>query len=340
MMDNSLTSKRVGWIDALRAFAIILVIIGHAYNVPRLLKSTIYGFHMPLFFFLTGYLFHWEKYEDLTVFIRVKFKQYMIPYFALGLVNLILNAIRESLSMSGKKLLVSTIKHFFWLIYSYSTSNRMPNCTPLWFLPCLFLSSIFLYIFFNRLKKWPKKYVYFCGIVFFIGGLHVMDTRPDVLPWHIDVAVLGAFLMLIGYLWREKRVIEKVPLSGSFALLVIGVGTIYVNKGAGLANSNLHDPFLFFIGAISLCLACFTLFQRFYRVPLQIVEYVGRNTAIIMGFNYATKSFAKYVWENFSIFDGIEINWYLHSIFVFLLCLLIMATWSLMKKLFPKIAIF
>lgn len=339
-MDNSPIFKRVWWIDALRAFAIILVIIGHSINVPTLLKTIIYGFHMPLFFFLSGYLFHWKQYKDLTDFIKAKFKQYMIPYFALGLVNLVLNAGRESLSISGKQLLVSTIKHFLWLIYSYSTSQTMPNCTPLWFLPCLFLSAIFLYIFFKCLDIWPKRYVNLCGIVFIIGGIHVMDTRPDVLPWHFDVAVLGAFLMLIGYLWREKRIIERIPLSGFFVLLVIGVGTIYVNNGAALASSNLRDPILFFVGAISTCMACFALFQQFYRVRLKFVEYVGRNTIIIMGFNYAVNTFVKFIWKNIPALEGISLTWYIQCAFTFLLCLLIMAIWDLLKKLFPKIAIF
>lgn len=341
-MDNCLTSKRVGWIDALRAFAIILVIIGHANKVPGLLKNIIYSFHVPLFFFLAGYLFHWEKYEDLSSFVQAKFKQYMIPYFALGLVNLILNAIRESLSMSGKELLISTIKHFLWLIYSYSTAQKMPNCTPLWFLPCLFLSTIFLYCFFQCLRKMPDKHIYIhiCAISIVIAGIYIMKTRKDVLPWHIDVAILGSFLMLVGYLWREKRVIEKVPFAGSFTLLVIGVGTSYMNNGAALASSSIHDPVLFFIGTTSTCMACFVLFQRFYRIRLQFVEYVGRNTAIIMGFNYVAKTFANYIWENASIVDGLKLSWYVQCVIVFLLCLMAMVVWSALKKLFPKIAVF
>ena len=47
--------QRLDYIDAAKAIAIILVIIGHCYwvgAVPRL-RNIIYSFHMPLFFFVS-----------------------------------------------------------------------------------------------------------------------------------------------------------------------------------------------------------------------------------------------------------------------------------------------
>ncbi|WP_368384475.1 acyltransferase family protein [Polaribacter sp. AHE13PA] len=40
--------KRINWIDQIKGFGIILVVIGH--NFP-LIENYIYSFHMPLFFF-------------------------------------------------------------------------------------------------------------------------------------------------------------------------------------------------------------------------------------------------------------------------------------------------
>lgn len=49
--------QRLDYIDAAKAIAIILVIIGHCYwvgAVPRL-RNIIYSFHMPLFFVVSGF---------------------------------------------------------------------------------------------------------------------------------------------------------------------------------------------------------------------------------------------------------------------------------------------
>lgn len=342
-MDSGLTAKRVGWIDALRAFAIILVIIGHANRMPAMLQKLIYGFHMPLFFILAGYLFREEKYEDLSDLVKIKFRQYIVPFFVLGVINLLLNAIRESLSMGKRELLVSTGKHFIWLIYSYGTGNRMPNCTPLWFLTCLFLSTVFLYIFLQCLKKMPDKhiYIYICSISVVVGTLHVMNNLTKHLPWNLDGAVIGAVLMLVGHLWRKENTVEKISLCGSFALLVIGLGTIYVNEPMiNLNTSEVSNPLLFFVGSIVTSLAFFALFRQYYRVRLPLLEYIGRNTIIVMGFNYVVKTFVNYCWSLIPAFDGIKIRWDVQCVLVFLLCLIIMVTWSLLKKRFPRIAIF
>lgn len=42
-------------LDNIKAFGMILVVIGHAPAIPPFLVSLVYSFHMPLFFFLSGY---------------------------------------------------------------------------------------------------------------------------------------------------------------------------------------------------------------------------------------------------------------------------------------------
>ena len=55
--------ERMIWLDNLKAYGIILVIIGHSIVITAANDSTgmlmklIYSFHMPLFFFISGYLF-------------------------------------------------------------------------------------------------------------------------------------------------------------------------------------------------------------------------------------------------------------------------------------------
>ena len=55
------TLQRHNYIDICKAIGIILVILGHTYQIPDILLSIIYSFHMPMFFMLSGLLYNREK---------------------------------------------------------------------------------------------------------------------------------------------------------------------------------------------------------------------------------------------------------------------------------------
>ena len=78
------------WIDIAKGIGIILVVFAHTI-VPQIRENSfrakfvwifIYNFHMPLFFFLSGYLFEkgLPKYTDKGKFVLGKLKYLMIPY--------------------------------------------------------------------------------------------------------------------------------------------------------------------------------------------------------------------------------------------------------------------
>ena len=63
-------------IDVLRAWGIFLVIAGHS-GSP--FSGFIYTFHMPLFFFITGYLRYNGKVYSWRSFIAKKIKSVLVP---------------------------------------------------------------------------------------------------------------------------------------------------------------------------------------------------------------------------------------------------------------------
>ena len=89
--------ERLGYIDAIKGFAILLVVIGHVIpwcfttfdNVvsmtpsPVLLWKIIYSFHMPLFMFVSGFLFgqsHFVSFKEYVVKMWKKSRMLLIPY--------------------------------------------------------------------------------------------------------------------------------------------------------------------------------------------------------------------------------------------------------------------
>jgi fucose 4-O-acetylase-like acetyltransferase len=76
---------RLDWLDAAKGLGILLVTLGHT-DIPSQLKTYIYTFHMPLFFFLSGYLFTLKKFPNLKVFLSKRTKSLVLPYLCFSLV--------------------------------------------------------------------------------------------------------------------------------------------------------------------------------------------------------------------------------------------------------------
>lgn len=75
--------KRIEWIDIARGIGIILVILGHI-GIGKIGKF-IYSFHIPLFFFLSGYCFSGNG-IDIKDFLKKKVKKLIVPYIFIGIV--------------------------------------------------------------------------------------------------------------------------------------------------------------------------------------------------------------------------------------------------------------
>lgn len=69
--------EREEWVDIARGIAILLVILGHM-GVAR---TFIYAFHMPVFFFISGYLY---RKRDGRSLIRYEWKKIILPYLIWG----------------------------------------------------------------------------------------------------------------------------------------------------------------------------------------------------------------------------------------------------------------
>jgi len=61
MLDIEPLKPHLGHIDMLKSFAILMVVIGHRTD-NAILEQYIYSFHIPLFFWITGYLFNPDQY--------------------------------------------------------------------------------------------------------------------------------------------------------------------------------------------------------------------------------------------------------------------------------------
>lgn len=81
-----MATKRLPYLDNIKGLLIILVVIGHAiqYCLPtyemNIAFRFIYSFHMPLFFFVSGYLANRGRWDSNV--IRRRAIQLLIPFAA------------------------------------------------------------------------------------------------------------------------------------------------------------------------------------------------------------------------------------------------------------------
>lgn len=80
-------ANRWVFIDALRGFAIVLVVLGHALQYTLAapdddrLYRLIYSFHMPLFMFISGFVFSGAK-RSASAELRLKSRTLLVPFLA------------------------------------------------------------------------------------------------------------------------------------------------------------------------------------------------------------------------------------------------------------------
>lgn len=275
--------QRKAWLDALRALAMVLVMTGHAAHQVGPYFSWTTPIKIPLFFAISGYLFHMDGYENFRQFVKAKARRLLIPYIGLALltnaimlaVNVVLlqKSAAEVLQAQGLDLLTGE---------------------KLWFIPCLMWIELMLYGLhraaaapgFRRIATvW--RHVLLTGIAVLIARLIMVSCGP--LPWHVDTALLMVFFAELGYGLRQ---VEGKMARLSFSWTIVAMGAYLALCAAqialGVSKINVDGnrwPFLP-LNLLTCTVGVAALFMLFPRLPIPgCVAYVGRNTLIYYAFH-------------------------------------------------------
>lgn len=100
-------SKRENWVDIAKGIGIVLVVMGHA-CCPKIPHGIIYSFHMPLFFFLSGFFISRQCKNDFYTYLKKNIKSLLLPYFYFNLISIAFNYIMSIIF--HKELLVGNVQ--------------------------------------------------------------------------------------------------------------------------------------------------------------------------------------------------------------------------------------
>jgi fucose 4-O-acetylase-like acetyltransferase len=217
--------KRIAYLDVARGIGILLVVLGHndLGALSPFLHQLIYSFHIPLFFFLSGYFLNTSI--PFREFLGKRFHTVLKPY--LFTIFLIYFA-----SVSFEKMGFETA--FGRILKSLYGSINYIDWGQLWFLPHLFVVSLYAFVFTaaaNRLRNrwwaWAMllvtlviSYVFLHTFYPFSLSLAGKSYQVYGLPFSLDVVLLSGFFFILG---REVRQISS-EASFDDLLLPIGAG--------------------------------------------------------------------------------------------------------------------
>lgn len=320
--------KRLLWVDYSKFIGIFLVVFGHT-AIPKNLYQAIFSFHLPLFFFLSGYLFHFKKYDTYRSFLITRVRQIVLPYFFLNIITYVYWLLIGRKFGEDSTRVIKFYTPIIGIFYGNGTGDYLVHNIASWYLACLFTVENLFFVFFRRAVK-NQKWIFL--IAFLAAGY--FDSTYDSIrwPWSFNVALVGLVFYAFGNLIRDKLDIlfrKKVPLLVT-ALLIVFVSYKYflsINGHVNL-NDNVYVTYWYFwpcaFSGIFVTLILSRILEHYFG-RIRVVEFISRNTMVILIFQFIAlsliKAFTLFILKiPLSIFDNkVMINVFISVIVVIIL---------------------
>lgn len=229
----------------------IMVILGHA-SSP--VTPLFYVFHVPLFFFLSGYLFNEQRYGNLRAVFADKAKILLLPYCILGLFDTLLYLpCRAPYTAANWQ---DALLPFVGLLAGIRNTWWMAQIGPFWFLTCLLVTEIL----FCLLLQWTRRGVPRIAVLSLLAaaGFLYGHMEAPLLPWSIDVAPIALIFFYAGNAARSRLAgllqsswLPVLACAGFLVGTYNGYRLTHTTYGADMYIDAYGNPALFLIGAFS-----------------------------------------------------------------------------------------
>lgn len=272
------TDLRFHWVDRAKGIGILLVIFGHTIWLGW--SYPIYAFHMPLFFFLSGYLVKSDKLIFTSRFICSKAKALMVPLLvaltASAIVCLMIPVWREAL------INVNVCKSIYRLDLNFVQNSS------LWFLPVLLMAHIVLALWYKVLQynKYIAAMLYGGGAVLILFSPYItthLKLPYGRMPLLLDSATLAFCFVAAGWLCRRRGGIH-IKFYVALGVLVLAVlGSLF----NGWANMNSMEfgrcRMLYYPIAMAGVFATIYIAEisESFAIADKALQFLGRHSLVI-----------------------------------------------------------
>jgi fucose 4-O-acetylase-like acetyltransferase len=195
-------SQRIAWIDCWKGIAIITVVVSH---IVEPVSKYLFWFHMPLFFFMSGYLYK-NKYDYFTFFKR-KFFHLLIPYVSFLVlfssreyVSYILNILQQR----RNDLINEIFKFTFDLMYG--GQNLTGSFGIFWFITCLFFTQQLYNFLYSKFGTNRPVMIIIMLTSYSLAMINFWFMANVSFPWSINVVAMALPFYWIGHMAASSSI--------------------------------------------------------------------------------------------------------------------------------------
>lgn len=280
--------------DFLKGIGIIYVVLGHTLVNP--MHNFIYLFHMPLFYFISGYFYKDDYSYKPKQLIISRIKTLYIPFLKYELIFLLMHNFSfkiylysDKLNYKGTSEQLYNVHDYiinFLRIITFGESEQLLGA--FWFFTVLFtINVLFCFIRFFLLKIEIVKVDLLSGAIIsilFITG-SILKYSNITLPRQMEVSFMGILIFYIGFLY--KKYLHLISINKWIAvicLVILCIGTKYGQNY--FYKSLVAVPFVWLLMAsagiyVNIFIAQFQMFKN-----SSLINFIGNNTIVIMGLHF------------------------------------------------------
>ncbi|NIK69243.1 acyltransferase family protein [Paenibacillus sp. BK720] len=296
-------------LDIVKGIGIIAVVVGHSTG-GTMFQSILYWFHMPLFFFISGFLFRpLQNLAEYKKWAVNRVKQLIVPYISFVLIITFVRYL-----IIGPK----TIKWYFSdVLHILAGGQSIPDAVyvTIWFITCL----IFTQLLFGFMQSIVKNKIYLFVIVIILYLLAHAESRfmRDLhIPGNIDVSLLAVTYFYCGFVFSHLLIrINKdfmrliTILSCTFVILLITLKLNgMIDYSLDMYKKNYNNLILDIVVPVIFILFIYTLSNFISHIRAKVIGFIlslGRDSLVIMYLHIAIKLLIEGVMENQSIYTEI-----------------------------------
>lgn len=263
--------SHIAWIDTCKGIGIIAIVIGHTQH-GTFLSRFIYIFHMPLFFFLSGYL-HTVT-PGLKRYCKKKAIHLLLPYTAFLLV-LFPYACLHIMHHGGSYIHLAS--DFLW-----GGTHLIGQYAVFWFVTCLFFTQQIM----NMLLVKSKASMIALIMVLFMTLSYVSSSYIPNLdsPLSLHLVLASSPLFFLGYV--SRKISFHARWVRFFSLAGVALSLILQSHGMAISYDMKYAVYGVPVLSVLLSLSCIVsvmlLSQALCSIPIA-EKILGKIGAASMG---------------------------------------------------------
>ena len=286
-------------LSIMKGIAIMMIVMVHCLCPTELFRFMSF-FHLPIFYFSTGYFFKESYMQNPFDFAKRKFKGLYLTFVKWQLAFILLHNVFTYLCINTSYYSITEMARRSFSVLKFVQAELL--LMPFWFLVsafvCVFLYFTIRYIVGFVNERYKNGMMLFFMVVSFIVGLILKKIGFETI-YYIESSFILILVLYFGEMFHkyEKRIPVNVYLaSGCFLCLCV---LVYFKKSISIISGYFWDYWQFYIGAVVGIYFVYYISVKIlaYRQLKSLFIIMGNESIYILGLHLLS----------FKMVDGVKI---------------------------------